>query len=110
MPNEMLLLLLLALPFAGAIAAGMFPGSGRNRESLFATAVALAAHVLAWIAYPDVSRGEVLRFDAPWVPQLGLAFTIRMDGFAWMFTLLATGIGALVLVYARYYMSAADPR
>jgi multicomponent K+:H+ antiporter subunit A len=110
MPNEMLLLLLLALPFAGAVAAGLFPGSGRNRESIFAAAVAIAAHAVAWLGYPRVSQGEVLRLSAPWVAELDLAFTIRMDGFAWMFAILVTGIGALVLMYARYYMSAADPR
>ena len=32
-----------------------------------------------------------------------------MDGFAWMFAMLVTGIGFLVVLYARYYMSPADP-
>ena len=94
MSQEILLTLLVALPFAGSLAAGLFPGSGRNRESLFAAGIALAAHVLAWIAYPSVVRGEVLRLDLPWVPSLDLAFTVRMDGFAWMFAILVTGIGA----------------
>ena len=32
-----------------------------------------------------------------------------MDGFAWLFAVLVSGIGALVVLYARYYMSADDP-
>src|SRR5688572_6943976 len=32
-----------------------------------------------------------------------------MDGFAWLFALLVAFIGALVVLYARYYMSAQDP-
>src|SRR3546814_6904381 len=32
-----------------------------------------------------------------------------MDGLAWMFALLVTGIGLLVMIYARYYMSPDDP-
>ncbi len=32
-----------------------------------------------------------------------------MDGFAWMFCMLVLGIGALVVLYARYYMSPSDP-
>ena len=32
-----------------------------------------------------------------------------MDGFAWIFAMLVTGIGFLVVLYARYYMSPADP-
>ena len=43
------------------------------------------------------------------MPELGLDFVLRMDGFAWMFAMLVTGIGFLVVLYARYYMSPADP-
>ena len=32
-----------------------------------------------------------------------------MDGFAWLFAALVTGIGFLVVLYARYYMSPEDP-
>src|SRR5688572_4803079 len=32
-----------------------------------------------------------------------------MDGFAWLFALLVTFIGTLVVLYARYYMSPQDP-
>ena len=47
--------------------------------------------------------------NVEWLPDLGLDFTLRMDGFAWMFAALITGIGFLVVLYARYYMSPADP-
>src|SRR5688572_13619571 len=56
-----------------------------------------------------MAHGQVLRFDCAWVPALGLNFTIRLDGFAWMFAILVSGIGFLVVLYARYYMSPADP-
>ena len=65
--------------------------------------------LLAWTAYPEMANGQVLRFDCAWLPALGLDFTLRMDGFAWMFAMLVTGIGFLVVLYARYYMSPADP-
>jgi multicomponent K+:H+ antiporter subunit A len=32
-----------------------------------------------------------------------------MDGYAWMFCIIVTGIGFLVALYARYYMSPQDP-
>ena len=44
-----------------------------------------------------------------WLPSLGLDFSLRMDGFAWLFAMLVTGIGVLVVLYARYYMSPDDP-
>jgi multicomponent K+:H+ antiporter subunit A len=34
---------------------------------------------------------------------------VRLDGFAWMFAMLVSGMGLLVIVYARYYLSADDP-
>ena len=43
------------------------------------------------------------------MPSLGLNLVLRMDGFAWMFSMLVLGIGALVVLYARYYMSPDDP-
>ena len=58
--------------------------------------------------YPSVSRGTV-RHQIEWIPSLGLDFTLRMDGFAWIFALLVSGIGFLVVVYTRYYISPEDP-
>jgi len=104
-----LLLALLALPFAGAIAAAPLPATARNREAWLAGALALAVHALAWTAYPEMAHGQVLRLDLAWLPALGLNFTLRLDGFAWVFVILVSGIGFLVVLYARYYLSPADP-
>ncbi|HXI36105.1 MAG TPA: proton-conducting transporter membrane subunit, partial [Burkholderiales bacterium] len=105
----MLLLLVLALPFAASVAAAFFPANARNAEAWLAGAAALAAHALVWAAYPYMSHGQVLRFDLDWLPALGVNFMLRLDGFAWLFAILVTGIGFLVVLYARYYMSPADP-
>ena len=50
-----------------------------------------------------------MRATLPWAPQLGLEFYLRMDGYAWLFALLVSLMGALVVLYARYYMSPEDP-
>ncbi len=52
--------------------------------------------------------GQVVRTLVPWLPQIGLDFTLRLDGLAWMFAGLVLGIGALVVLYARYYLSQQD--
>jgi len=59
--------------------------------------------------YPAVADGGVVRVSLPWMPSIGLAFSLRADGLAWMFALLVTVIGVLVVMYARYYMSPKDP-
>ena len=109
MPDAAHLLALVGLPFAGALAAGLLPTHARDAAAWFAGAVALACLALVWAAYPTVSEGGVVRAAFPWMPGLGLDFVLRMDGLAWLFAGLVTGIGALVVVYARYYMSADDP-
>src|SRR5690606_14119302 len=78
-------------------------------EAWLAGFVALAASIVVWTFYPEMAKGEVVRLELPWLPMLGVNFMLRMDGFAWMFTLLVTGIGFLVVLYARYYMSPQDP-
>ena len=43
------------------------------------------------------------------MPTFGLEFNFRLDGYAWLFAMLVAVMGALVVLYARYYMSSADP-
>jgi multicomponent K+:H+ antiporter subunit A len=109
MSNEALLILLLALPFAGSVAAVTLPANARNAAAWLSGAIALSAAGLAASLYPEMSDGQVLRLSVEWLPALGVDFTLRMDGFAWMFSLLVTAMGFLVVVYARYYMSPEDP-
>ncbi len=109
MPYEALLVAVLALPFAGSFLAALFRANARNAESWLAGGVALASLALAGAAYPLMAEGGIARYSAAWVPGLGLEFVIRMDGLAWAMTMLIAGIGFLVVLYARYYMSPADP-
>jgi len=60
--------------------------------------------------YPYVVGGGVIQYKADWVRELGLEFSLRMDGLAWVLAALIAGIGLLVVLYARYYMSPADPK
>jgi multicomponent K+:H+ antiporter subunit A len=109
MPDSLLLLTLVVLPFVASIAAGLLPTGARDTACGLAGAVALIGLAMVWAAYPAISQGQVLRADFAWIPSLGLNIVLRMDGFAWLFCGLITGIGALVVLYARYYMSAEDP-
>ena len=105
----MSLLLLLLLPFLGSAVAALLPTSARNLESLWAALVALVVAVqLAWL-YPQISAGAVVAERLVWLPSLGIDFVVRLDGFAWMFAMLVSGMGLLVSIYARYYLSANDP-
>jgi len=105
----MSLLSLLLLPFVGSVVAALLPTNARNLESLWAATIALLAAVqLAWL-YPEISAGAVLSERLVWLPGLGIDIIVRLDGFAWMFAMLISGMGLLVIIYARYYLSADDP-
>ena len=107
MSHESLSLLLLALPFAGSLAAMLLPANARNAEAWLASGITLVALVVAVTGYGVVEQGDVTRVAFLWIP--GVDFSLRIDGYAWMFSLVVTGIGLLVVIYARYYMSAQDP-
>ncbi len=97
------------LPFAGALLMAVVPPQARRASAALAGAVALAGLALALAAAPSVFAGEVLRWRVDWVPALNLAFGFRMDGLAWLFATLITGIGALIVLYAAYYLHHEDP-
>ena len=105
----MSLFLLLLLPFLGAAASALAPTRARTALAVTAGLVSIAA--VAWILslFPAIRDGGVIRETLPWVPSLGLDIVLRMDGFAWVFSVMVTVIGALVCLYARYYMSPDDP-
>ncbi|UZE04161.1 monovalent cation/H+ antiporter subunit A [Pseudomonas corrugata] len=105
----MSLIVLLLLPFIGSGVAALLPHNARNAESLLAGLVALVGTVQVALLYPQIVDGGVIREEYFWLPSLGLNFVLRLDGFAWLFSLLVLGIGTLVSLYARYYMSPEDP-
>jgi multicomponent K+:H+ antiporter subunit A len=105
----MLLTLIVLLPFLGSIVAALMPANARNAEAWLAGGVTVACVALIGMQYGEVVDGAVVRTRLAWLPQFDLEFYLRMDGFAWLFALLVAFIGALVVLYARYYMSPQDP-
>ncbi len=105
----MSLILLVCLPFLGALLPGLVHRAGRGMQAIapaLATVCGLAG--LGSMA-PAVLRGEVLAQRVEWMPQLGLAFSLRLDGLGLLFAGLILGIGLLVIIYARFYLSPRDP-
>ncbi|HEX2825825.1 MAG TPA: monovalent cation/H+ antiporter subunit A [Burkholderiales bacterium] len=100
---------LLALPFVGSAAAILLPQTASKLESTLAAGIACAALIVTAALFPEIAAGRAVHAAIRWLPAYGVDFSLRMDGYAWMFAMLVTGIGLLVVVYARYYMSPRDP-
>ena len=110
MPDGLLLTLLLALPFAGMLVAPFIPAAqARNIATVLAGVVSLAGLAITIALYSQIAGGEALRLEVPWLPDLGLNIVLRLNGLSWMFCAMITGIGLLVVIYARYYMRADEP-
>lgn len=109
MSDDILLFILIVLPFIGSLAAAFLPTHARNAAAALAGAVTLLCTVFTVILFGSVTHGDVIHASVPWLPSLALNLSFRMDGLAWMFAVLISGIGALVVLYARYYMSREDP-
>ena len=103
-----LLLPLLALPFVMAAIVAAAHRLPRTALAWLAALAPLGGLALLAAMTPAILDGQVLHDRHAWLPRIGLEFTLRVDGFAWMFALLVLAIGALVVMYARYYLSERD--
>lgn len=104
----MTLLWISLLPILGAMVPLMARRQSRN-QCAWLTAIAPAvALILVLQQAPAVLKGEVLRYSTEWIPQLGLELAFRLDGLTLLFCLLILGIGLLIILYARYYLSEQD--
>ncbi|WP_334186429.1 monovalent cation/H+ antiporter subunit A [Noviherbaspirillum sp.] len=105
----MILLSLVVLPFISAILVACMPAVARKWAVGIAGVVAVAGLVQTIVLYFPIRTGEVIRYQVEWLPAHGLNLALRMDGLSWIFAMLVLGIGVLVVLYARYYMSPEDP-
>ena len=99
-PVFALSLMLIAL--VGPLMAALKPHRFRHSGWFAALAPAL---VFGWLLLqaPTVAAGNVLAETHPWVPELGLELSFRLDGLSLLFALIVTGIGAAIAVYTGYY-------
>ncbi|HRO14151.1 MAG TPA: monovalent cation/H+ antiporter subunit A [Paracoccus sp. (in: a-proteobacteria)] len=100
--------LIALLPFLGALLPGLMVRAGRNAAAIAcATATGLALLGLC-LHIPAVMAGEVIATRLSWMPQIGLAADFRLDGLGLLFGILILGIGLLIILYARFYLSPDD--
>ncbi len=101
MPELLLPLFILPLGIAFIMIARRAPWTNPQAGWIFA-AFPLAAF-LSLLYSTARMDGNALTFSLPWIPALGLNFSLYLDGLSALFALLITGIGMLVVIYTGYY-------
>ncbi|MCY1388694.1 Na(+)/H(+) antiporter subunit A [compost metagenome] len=105
----MILALIVALPFLGALLPLLAERHGRSVCAGAAALVPLTGLIMLLAQTDSVFAGHTLTFVHNWLPGFGLSFSLRLDGLGYLFALLILGIGLLVILYARYYLSEEEP-
>ncbi|SLN56197.1 Na(+)/H(+) antiporter subunit A [Falsiruegeria litorea R37] len=105
----MSLFLIAALPFLGAVFPALLIRAGRNASSASAGATTFLALLGLLVNAPAVFRGEVVTARFDWLPGLGLNANFYLDGLGFLFAGMILGIGLLIILYARFYLSREDP-
>ncbi|KRG69580.1 monovalent cation/H+ antiporter subunit A [Pseudoxanthomonas dokdonensis] len=100
--------ILLALPFVMAVVVALLRDVPRGVTAWLAAAAPLLGLAILLTLTPAVMSGQVVSSQHDWIPQVDLVFSLRLDGLAWMFAGLVLLIGALVVMYAHYYLSRQD--
>ncbi len=77
----------------------------RGVTALGAIGVSLSSLVLLLSQAQNVFNGKTVIQTWPWLTQVGIDFSFRLDALGLLFSLLITGIGTLIYIYAYYYLS-----
>jgi multicomponent Na+:H+ antiporter subunit A len=73
------------------------------RAFYVAAILPLAGFVYAVVLTPRIIAGDIPFETYAWIPPLGIDLSMRMDTLSWLMTLVVTGVGALVMIYCRWY-------
>ena len=102
------LLWVVLLPLIGTLIPLFTERFGRN-ACAFSVAILPAWSLILVLMYAgNIFDGEAVRQTIEWIPAMGLDLSFRLDGLSLLFLLLILGIGLLVILYARYYLSSKD--
>jgi multicomponent K+:H+ antiporter subunit A len=77
----------------------------RGVTALGAIGVSLSSFVLLLTQAKTVLSGIAILEQWQWLPQIGIDFSFRLDALSLIFSLLITGIGTLIYIYAYYYLN-----
>jgi len=105
----MTLPIIILLPLLAGAAGTLLLQRRGFSAAAWAAAVPTTASLALLVRHaPAILAGEQVIASWPWLPELGLNLSFKLDGLGFLFSLLILGIGLLIILYARYYLSEQD--
>jgi multicomponent K+:H+ antiporter subunit A len=96
------------LSLIGSVISACTGKLSRNLSTSLTALAPLTALGITLYHAPAVLAGETIRYSLAWIPSIGLDLSLRLDGLSLLFMFMILGIGLLVILYTRYYLSAND--
>ncbi|RNF39282.1 Na+/H+ antiporter subunit A [Planococcus salinus] len=101
----MSLVFLIFLPIIAALFIPLlFKKIGQIHTGWFVLIVPVALFLYYATILPTTMEGGTVVSEFQWIPSLDIAVIAYLDGLSLLFTLLITGIGALVVLYSIFYL------
>ena len=98
---------LLAHLVAALCAPALFSRAGRSAFLLLALVPAATFGWLLSLAHRPLGAAPLVE-QHRWIAGLGLHVTLELDGVRWLFALVVTVVGAVVLAYCAWYFRAGE--
>lgn len=81
----------------------------RRRGFYFGAAMLGAVFLITLTQFPTILASDAVFEGGPWIPELFLHLSLRIDSLSYSLALLVSGAGALIMLYARWYFTDDDP-
>src|SRR5699024_1513529 len=108
MDGDRMYTMLLAHLVAALVGPVLVRAMGRNAFFLLALAPGASTVWLATLD-PGALAETPLEVSVPWIPIFGIDLAFRLDTLSWVMAMIATGIGAIVLLYCARYLPCPAP-
>ncbi|MDO9023299.1 monovalent cation/H+ antiporter subunit A [Zwartia sp.] len=105
----MTLLTIILLPLLAGTTLALLAARMSRAASAWAVAGVTLCSLGLLLGFSEtIFSGQKMVSSIPWMPELGINFSFRLDGLSYLFTLLILCIGLLIILYAKYYLSEKD--
>ncbi|MDQ8935178.1 monovalent cation/H+ antiporter subunit A [Acinetobacter rudis] len=105
MDTSVLPIIILLPLILGTTLVSWLKNASRGVMAIAAVGVSLSSFLLLLSQAKSVFQGNSLVQSWPWFSQVGIDLSFRLDALGLVFSLLITGIGTLIYIYAYYYLS-----